>query len=285
MPPIDADGTALAAEPVDEAEAAMRRALGLLGGSPRQRHQPERAEAPARLPERFGASGLHRRRFVQDGDVPVTVLRREPGQDATASRTGSAIAVPTTSRLQQLETALANETAGRAQAERALANAQVALHDLQTKIGHADLARNEGEVALRHERDIIAGLREELEAVRVDAEVACLRAVEAERRVADHEAVIAEERQARRLLQQSLQAAKAAGDEAERRLQTFSATVSEPVAQASHADEAMSAPKISPIKKRGRQAIVHQPTLPQIEAEPEPVKWWLTQPRAATRRC
>jgi chromosome segregation ATPase len=221
---------------------------------------------------------------VQDGDVPVTVLRREPGQDATATRTGSATTVPTTSRLQQLETALASEAAGRAQAERALAAAQALLLDLQTKIGHAELAKTEARTALARDGEVIAGLRRELETVCADAEATRLRAVEAERRVADHEAVIAEERQTRRSLQQSLQAAKAAGDEAERRLQTFSATVSEPVAQASRADEVMSAPKISPIKKRGRQAIVHQPTLPQFEAEPEPVKWWLTPPKTAIRR-
>src|SRR3954452_17167759 len=61
---------------VDEAELAMRRALGLSGEPPRQRADTQRADTP-RVPDR-PPMGLHRRRFAQDGDIPVTVLRREP---------------------------------------------------------------------------------------------------------------------------------------------------------------------------------------------------------------
>ncbi len=64
-----------------EAESQMRKALGLLGESSRHRPDPERMEQPViRGPDRFNG-GLHRRRFVQDGDIPVTVLRREPGHE------------------------------------------------------------------------------------------------------------------------------------------------------------------------------------------------------------
>src|SRR5690242_18577571 len=70
---------------VDEAELAMRRALGLSGEPPRQRAATQRADTPQRLPDRL-AMGLHRRRFAQDGDVPVTVLRREPVHDAPQRR-------------------------------------------------------------------------------------------------------------------------------------------------------------------------------------------------------
>src|SRR3954468_21943444 len=62
---------------VDEAELAMRRALGLSGERPRHRADTQRVDTPQRVPDR-PAVGLHRRRFAQDGDIPVTVLRREP---------------------------------------------------------------------------------------------------------------------------------------------------------------------------------------------------------------
>src|ERR1700722_2400854 len=57
--------------PVDEAESQMRKALGLLGESSRHRSDGDRMDQPARMGDRFNG-GLHRRRFVQDGDVPVT---------------------------------------------------------------------------------------------------------------------------------------------------------------------------------------------------------------------
>src|SRR5277367_5564391 len=71
--------------PIDEAESQMRKALGLLG-EPRNRPDTERMDQPARLSERFNG-GLHRRRFVQDGDIPVTVLRRgEQGHEIPPHR-------------------------------------------------------------------------------------------------------------------------------------------------------------------------------------------------------
>ena len=56
--------------PNDEAESQMRKALGLLGESPRSRQEPERQDHSSRTAGFNG--GLHRRRFVQDGDVPAT---------------------------------------------------------------------------------------------------------------------------------------------------------------------------------------------------------------------
>jgi len=158
-------------EPVaqaDEAESAMRRALGLLGDTPRHRPDAEHSETPHRMPDRFGGA-LHRRRFVQDGDVPVTVLRRDPGHDLPQHRAAPAGApAPTSSRLQRTEAALAAETTARAQAERALSETQAALRDLQTKIGHADLAKNEAFEALRREREGLTTLREALDAAKAE---------------------------------------------------------------------------------------------------------------------
>src|SRR4051794_41498851 len=72
---------------VDEAELAMRRALGLSGEPPRHRADMQRADTPQRVPDRL-AVGQHRRRFAQDGDIPVTVLRREPVDHRAPQRNG-----------------------------------------------------------------------------------------------------------------------------------------------------------------------------------------------------
>jgi hypothetical protein len=147
------------AGPGDEAESQMRRALGLLGESSRNRPDQERMEQPSRgLGDRFNG-GLHRRRFVQDGDVPVTVLRRDPGYEQPTHRGTPATAAPTSSRLQRTEAALTTETAARERAERSLAETQTIARDLQTKIGHAELAKTEAVEALRQERESMIQLR------------------------------------------------------------------------------------------------------------------------------
>src|SRR4051794_8163553 len=117
---------------LEVAEAQMRKALGLEGTTLRLPLdlEPQWGEQGHRPAERGAFSG-HRRRFVRDGDVPVTVRRRDP------------VAEPGRSRLQQAEAQVAAEAAARTQAERALAEAQVQARDLQTKLGHAELAKNE----------------------------------------------------------------------------------------------------------------------------------------------
>ena len=150
------------------AEARMRRALGLEGGAAKPRPQ-ERQETPQRQSERFvpGHNGHpvyngHKRRFVQDGEVPVTVVgnRRDGAAEAAPHRGASVSAAP--NRLEAAEHALAHETAGRQQAERALADAHASVHDLQTKLGHAELARVEAVEGLRREQEIVGMLRAEL---------------------------------------------------------------------------------------------------------------------------
>ena len=119
------------APPMDDAEAQMRRALGLFGDGPRPRTDNERSEQPQR--QGGFIQGLHRRRFVQDGEVPVTVVRRD---QPDASHPSAAPAGPTSSRLQRVEATLQAETAARDRAERALHEAQAMVQTLQTKIGH-----------------------------------------------------------------------------------------------------------------------------------------------------
>ena len=146
----------------------MRRALGLDGDSPRMRLPQERAESPPPRPtDRFTSGGVHvhKRRFIQDGDVPVTLVHgltpnRREHADSGAAR--GATATPT-NRLEIAESALAAEIGNRERAERSLADAQTTIRDLQTKLGHADLAQQEAVAALRREKEKSAELRAALQ--------------------------------------------------------------------------------------------------------------------------
>ena len=118
----------------------MRRNLGLDQSSPpltpySTRHA-ERHQQP--------------RRFVRDGEVQVVVLnRRDTAADSVA---------PPQNRLAVAEGALKTEQAARQRSERALAESQAAVHELQTKIGHANLARDEAVEATGRLRVEIARL-------------------------------------------------------------------------------------------------------------------------------
>jgi len=161
-------------------EARIRRAWGLDGEATRVR-MPERVEPqPAARPvERFTPSA-HKRRFVQDGEVPVTLVHGLTGARREHHEVGARVAAPT-NRLEVAETALAAEISSREKAEKALAEAQAMVQQLQTKLGHADLARQDAVVALQRETETITDLRAAL----ADAEARAA-AAEAARVVADN---------------------------------------------------------------------------------------------------
>jgi hypothetical protein len=106
------------------------------------------------LPDSWSASSVHgspqRRRFVRDGEVPVVVVRRHDGADSVTS---------SASKIVVTEAALAAEKVEREKAEKALAEAQTTIHDLQTRLGHAILERDEArEIAQRAEEDCRAAV-------------------------------------------------------------------------------------------------------------------------------
>lgn len=78
-----------------------------------------------------------RHRFVQEGEVPVEVmtLREHAGRGATPA--------PGFRQRGEDPAALAAERSAREHAERALADANDRMRELQTKLGHAELARDE----------------------------------------------------------------------------------------------------------------------------------------------
>jgi hypothetical protein len=250
------------APPMDDAEQQMRKALGLYGDQPRQRPDNERGEPAQRGGGGF-MQGVHRRRFVQDGEVPVTVVRRDAPD---AAHPGSGQAGPTSSRLQRVEAALAAETAGRERAERALHEAQSAVQALQTKIGHNDLAKNEAVAASKRHLEEIVAMREELTAGAERLREGEARAQDAEEDLRATRVEVAEERRARKLAERLL---REATEEA-------ALVTSDEAAPAQRAHD--------PIERvparRGRPPAVH--AAPDVEQEP--VKWWLLPAKTAAKR-
>lgn len=104
----------------------MRRALGLDGAPSASTKLP----APTNPPDVSSA----RRRFVRDGEVPVTVVNR------TAAPRDEPLGA---NRLDAARQALQSQTAAREEAERLLAEARATIRDLQTKLAHEHLARQE----------------------------------------------------------------------------------------------------------------------------------------------
>lgn len=270
----------------------MRRALGLDGEQLRSRPAQERLDSPQRPTDRFSTPG-HKRRFVHDGEVPVTLVHglvssRRDHADANGGARGGANAQPT-NRLEVAEAALAAEILTRERVERSLQDAQAVVHDLQTKLGHAELARQEAVEALRRERETTVGLRNSLQSG--DEQVSAARqAQEAAERA------LAELRERRATRSEEVRAARFEDAPAARLDDVLAEDIS-----AAQSEELMEVP---PRPRRGRKpraeilaaAEVVAPTIaprkgpgrprtkePAPAREPKPIRWWLT-PRTKKKR-
>jgi len=224
----------------------MRRALGLIGDRAVRSSPPQAERSQAGPPGRSAgrsSADKPRHRFVQDGTVPVTVLNRHRPDEvdgSSASRTA-------------IEAALQDERAARAKAERSLQDALATVRDMQTKLGHAELAHREASGAAQ-------------------AEVGALRAGHQERELRWREDLAAE-RAARLAAEAALTEATRARVPAERR--RTSTTAAQP---------ALDLPAISPApvaRAPGKPAAKRTRKLaPEPwQREQEPVKWWLKSAR------
>jgi hypothetical protein len=112
----------------------MRHALGLRGNN------PSRSTADHPTASTSG-SQPPRRRFVRDGEVPVTVIRRnrQPGAESG------------TNQLDAARNAIRSQAVARERAERSVEEAQVIIRDLQTKLVHERLAKNEALETVRRQ--------------------------------------------------------------------------------------------------------------------------------------
>jgi chromosome segregation ATPase len=118
-------------------EQQMRRALGLgSDGNSSSGHTLSPAST-ARSP----------RRFARDGEVAVAIMRRDHDEGGN--------------KLDAARQSLQEQTMLREQAEHQLRDARVAIQDLQTKLGHAEIAREE---SARQIEQQMSSLRQEIEA-------------------------------------------------------------------------------------------------------------------------
>ncbi len=227
----------------------MRRALGLTGVPTGRAAQPQleqpRPPSPGRPPVQT-STGRPRHRFVPDGAVPVTVINRHRGGDADAPTPGHGA----------IGAALQDERAARERAERSLQEALATIRDLQTKLGHAELACRE-----------TSGTAE---AARAAADA--LRAEYQERELRWHEGLGAE-RAARLLAEATLAEATRAREPAQRT--RVSALAAQPAPDLQDASPAPVA------KVPGKPAAKRTPksAAEPRQREPQPVKWWLRSAR------
>jgi len=111
-------------------EMRVRRALGLDSAPPRSSHSQSDPSRP-------------RRRFVQDGEVPVVVVHSDRRPDG-AAQAGSRVA--------ELEAALDAERTARAALARALDEARGTVQSLHTRLTHAEIAFDEALAAEQNAR-------------------------------------------------------------------------------------------------------------------------------------
>jgi hypothetical protein len=170
-------------------EAQMRHALGLDGQSQAPRAE-EQSTSSGPAPDRLT---LHRppRRFVKDGEVPVTVVRRPHTPDAVAGMTPTA-----SNQLESARQTIRSQAVATERAERALTDAQATIRDLRTKLAHERMAKEEAYAALQRvesERDAAANamqtLRMEVATERVGREKLGLELREAQEKLRAAEAL------------------------------------------------------------------------------------------------
>ena len=223
----------------------MRRALGLIGDRA-VRSSPPQTERPQAGPPGRPASDKPRHRFVQDGAVPVTVLNRHRPEEADG---------PPASRA-AIEAALQDERAARDRAERSLQEALATVRDLQTKLGHTELAHREASATAQ-------AARAEADALRAEYQEQALRWTED----------LAAERAAPHATEAALTGATHAREPVKRT--RVSAPAAQPALDLQDASPAsMARAPAKAAVKRTRKA-ASEPG----RHEPEPVKWWLRSVR------
>jgi hypothetical protein len=141
----------------------MRHALGLRGNTPSR----SKADHPTTS---TSGSQPPRRRFVRDGEVPVTVIRRDHQSDAEHA----------INQLDAARQAVRSEAMARERAERSLEEAQITIRDLQTKLAHERLAKFEALEAAQRAATAEQAVQQTLHLVQAElvAEVLALRNTE-----------------------------------------------------------------------------------------------------------
>ncbi len=224
-----------------DAEAQMRRALGLDGHSAPAAERSQPASQP-------GDHFPHRRKFVRDGEVPVTVIRPSSGEGKD--------------QLEAARIAMRSLAAAKERAERLLAEAQTTVTHLQTKLGHERLARDEATARVEADRNSIEQI---LQSVR--AELAAERSARerAEQALRDAQAGIS-------TLTEKLHRTRQVAEKAEADAAPRPAPQAAPAPVANDHNENVE--KVRRPVGRPRKEPVDKAAKPARKPSQKPVKWW-----------
>jgi hypothetical protein len=250
----------------DDPEAQMRRALGLdrdiQKPTSNRPVEPEGHVARQRTVEAV-ISDRRKRRFVQDGEVPVIVVQ---GRREHSGEQGGALS----SRLERAEAAANAERTARLRAEKSLQEALAAVRDLRTKHAHAEMASTEAHEAARAHAVEAQSLRE---AVRDrEQRLASAEAANAatDERLATLEAALSAERSARKAAEKALSKALEARSPVKKQ------PTAPPARTRANRNGKATADQATVAAKRSRAAQGAAVSSPAPRArEPQPVKWWL----------
>jgi hypothetical protein len=146
-------------------EAQMRRALG-------PRDQASLASEPRPPSAPGGRAHAHRRHFVRDGEVPVSVVHHDDGGG--------------TNKLDAARQALREQIAAREQVEQLLQEARATIQTLETELEHERIAREERVTRIERQLEEGRAARLQVEQERDEAIASCR---EAENRLREMMAV------------------------------------------------------------------------------------------------
>jgi hypothetical protein len=252
-------------QPATPDEERMRRALGLMharAGAPRAQPSPSRTDlhGPGHgngNANGHGATPTRRHRFVQDGEVPVVLVKNSRPHEHTGNAAAGG-------RVEELEAALGVEQAAREKAERALRAAIATIHELRTTLGHLELGRDEAQR--------LAAQREAAEAAH-------------QQRQRELEAALAAAANRARTAEAALQAERESRGDADTAVREARSTAAAALARAQIAEADLAAIRRAgkPATAAPRKAAAKPATAPKrakAAATPagraqKPVKWWL----------
>lgn len=243
----------------DQTEARMREALGLTSNRGARDNRPKQSGSFNTSSPGRGGGGMDapKRRFVRDGEVQVMMVSGTRATDTVQQRRGHGPGPGPGQMNEQAEASQATiraERAAREKAERALKEAQDSVRDLQTKLGHIGMARDEAIEAARRADASRAALAQELATVMAQLSVEASARAHAERAHPERTQPLSAEPEPA----PEPEAAGAPAPDAKRGRGRPRKVAAELVA---------AAPRVAvPKRKPGR---------PRVEKEPEPVKWWV----------